>query len=102
MMGLNAVAGNNFTIQWASVGDQSTENCTTTCLLFSCQFDTSSKGTITTNSLGDALAACGAKVPGFKVRDICDTYKDGVISFDDFCKVSNVICIKMCFLPSKR
>jgi len=35
------------------------------------------------------LAACGAKVPGFKVRDICDSYKDGAISFDEFCKVSN-------------
>ena len=45
------------------------------------------EGRITTNSLGDALASCGAKVPGFKVRDICDSYKDGFISWEDFLKV---------------
>jgi len=61
------------------------------------QFDTSSKGSITTNSLGDALAACGAKVPGFKVRDICDSYKDGAISFDEFCKILNQVKSKNTF-----
>jgi len=61
------------------------------------RFDTSGKGIITKNSLGDALAACGAKVPGFKVRDICDGYKEDGISFDEFCKVLNQVKSKNTF-----
>ncbi|KAL5266380.1 hypothetical protein ACHWQZ_G003715 [Mnemiopsis leidyi] len=61
------------------------------------RFDTSSKGSITTNSLGDALAACGAKVPGFKVRDIQESYTEGVITFDDFCKILNQVRSKNTF-----
>jgi Ca2+-binding EF-hand superfamily protein len=61
--------------------------------MFPFQFDTSGKGAITKNSLGDALAACGAKVPGFKVRDICDGYTDDSINFDEFCKVCPIVII---------
>lgn len=61
------------------------------------RFDTSNKGEITTNSLGDALSACGAKVPGFKIRDICDSYKGGTISFDEFCKILNQVRTKNTF-----
>jgi len=61
------------------------------------RFDTQSKGVISTNSLGDALAACGAKVPGFKVRDICDGYKDGTLTFDDFCKILSQVKTKNTF-----
>lgn len=61
------------------------------------KFDVKGEGRITTNSLGDALASCGAKVPGFKVRDICDSYKDGFISWEDFLKVLTSVKTKNTF-----
>ena len=61
------------------------------------KFDPQGTGKISKNSLGDALSACGAKVPGFKLRDICDSYTTDGIDFDEFCKILDRVKTKNTF-----
>lgn len=61
------------------------------------RYDTGNKGCISKNDLGDALSACGVKVPGFKIRDISDSYKDGTISFEEFTKILSQVKVKNTF-----
>ena len=54
------------------------------------QFDKDGNGYINAKELGDAFAACGNTVPGYKLREIIsqvDKDKNGKVSFDEFIEI---------------